>query len=114
MERAPRRAEEAKRKRSNKNGNVGWWAEDSDQAPGVRPRGHRPIDEEDRRDGHPYSGEGARSGPAADRDPQVLRDPLPAQAQGLPRALRDADPQASARHRRTDGQDRGVVAAPRP
>ena len=54
-------------------------AEDPHPAQGVRPRDHRPVDEEDRRDGRAHAGDGARPGPAADRDPPLLRDPLAAQ-----------------------------------
>ncbi len=36
------------------------------------------------------------------------------QGQGLPRALRDADPQAADRHHRAVAQDRRLAAAPRP
>ena len=75
-------------------------SEDPHPAQGVRPRGHRPVDEEDRRDGRAHAGEGPRAGAAADRDPPVLRDPVAARRQGQPRALRDADPQAPDRHRR--------------
>ena len=75
-------------------------SEDPDPAQGLRPRDHRPVDEEDRRDGRAHAGEGAGPGAAAHRDPPLLRDPLTARRQGLPRALRDAHPQAPARHRR--------------
>ena len=45
-------------------------------------------------------------GAAPDRDPPLLRGALAARRQGLARALRDADPQAPARHRRADAARR--------
>ena len=74
----------------------------------------RPVDEEDRGDGRAHAGEGARPGAAAHRDPALLRRAVAARRQGLPRALRDADPQAPARHRRAHQQDGRVAPAPRP
>ena len=58
-------------------------SEDPDPAQGVRPRDHRPVDEEDRRDGRAHAGPGPWPRPAAHRDPPVLRRPWPARRQGL-------------------------------
>src|SRR4029450_9773928 len=63
----------------------------------------------------PRAGHQARArGPAAHGEERVLRDPLAAQVQGQPGALRDAHPQAADRHHRPDTQDRRLLAAARP
>ena len=51
--------------------------------------------------------------PLPDREAPLHGDPLAAQVQGQPRALRDADPQAPARHRRAHAQDGRLAPAPR-
>ena len=52
--------------------------------------------------------------PLPDREAPLHGDPLAPQGQGLARALRDAHPQAPARHPRAVAQDRRLAAAPRP
>src|SRR5262249_29796402 len=47
----------------------------------------------------------ARSDPAADQDREVHGQPLAARRQEEPRAVRNANPQAPARHRRSDATD---------
>ena len=88
-------------------------AEDPHPAQGLRPRDHRPVDEEDRRDGASAPRPGPGPGAAAHREAPLHGDPLAPQGQGLPRALRDADPQAPARHRRAHAQDGRLAPAPR-
>ena len=47
--------------------------------------------------------------PLPDRQAPLHGDPLAPQGQGLPRALRDAGPQAADRHRRPDAQDHRLL-----
>ncbi|CAA9320618.1 MAG: SSU ribosomal protein S10p (S20e), partial [uncultured Nocardioidaceae bacterium] len=88
--------------------------EDPHQAQGLRPRGHRQLGAQDRRDGDAYGRAGRGPGAAADREERLLRHPLAAQVQGQPRALRDAHPQAPHRHPRPHAEDGRLAHATRP
>ena len=105
--------------------------EDPDPPQGVRPRDHRPVDEEDRRDGAAHPGHRPGPDPAADGEAPLHGDPLAAQGQGLaastsrcastsacstsssrrPRRRLAPAPRAARRRRHRDQDPDGLIAA---
>src|SRR3546814_19421480 len=80
---------------------------------GLRSPGARPVDLGDRRDGEAHRCAGTRADSASDTHREVHGAALAAHRKEEPRAVRDPDAYAPARHRRPDSADGRRADEPR-
>ncbi len=93
---------------SHRQGERSGTSEDQDQAQGLRAGRPGPLRRDHRLDGAEDGRAGAGADPAAHPEVHLHGSALAARGQEVPRAVRDADPQAADRDRELDAADDGI------